>query len=110
MGLLTPAPPPWHPAPEDVRQLARNAGALCLEKGWEGGLPNVALGYSYRKTKELHVPMVTGLSQLREVHETVKVWRELKAQDTGETQKRLTLEQAIQASFGDAKGYSWASP
>lgn len=110
MGLLTPSPPPWHPAPENVRDLARKAAALCIEDGWDGGLPNVALGYSYRKSAELNVPMVVGLSQLREIHETVKVWRELKAQDEGYGRKRQALEKLIQTSFGDAIGYSWASP
>jgi len=110
MGLLTPSPPPWHPAPEHVRELGRRAGTLCVEEKWDGGLPNVALGYSYRKSSELGVPMVVGLSQIREVHETVKVWRELRAQDASEAKKRLALEDAVKASFGDAIGYSWASP
>lgn len=110
MGLLTPSPPGWHPAPEDIKALARSAGSLCSQNGWEGGLPNIALGYSYRKSSSLDVPMVVGLSQVKEVHETVKVWRELKAQDQAEAEKRLVLEKIVQQSFGDAKGWSWASP
>ena len=110
MGLLTPSPPSWHPAPEKLRSLTRDAGDLCAKQGWESGLPNVALGYSYRKSSELEVPMVVGLSQLREVHETVKVWRELKAQNAEETQRRSTLEKLVHESFGDEQGYSWASP
>ncbi|THH33738.1 hypothetical protein EUX98_g479 [Antrodiella citrinella] len=110
MGLLTPAPPPWHPAQEHIHGLAQKAGAFCVEQGWEGGLPNVALGYSYRKANELGVPMVVGLSQIREVKETVKVWRGLKEQDAKEVEKRLAVETAVKASFGDAFGSSWASP
>ncbi|PAV21138.1 Aldo keto reductase [Pyrrhoderma noxium] len=73
MGLLTPRPPVWHPAPEALREAVRRAvgvvaGAKALVEGgkeygngveqehgkgggggWEGGLPDVALGYAMRE-------------------------------------------------------------
>ncbi|KAH8105504.1 Aldo/keto reductase [Cristinia sonorae] len=109
MGLLTPSPPSWHPAPDNLKDLVRKAGALCTEQGWEGGLPNVALGYAYRKSSEAGLPMVVGLSQLNEVHETVKVWREILAQSAEEAVKREALETKVKSLFGDLVGFSWAS-
>ncbi|KDQ29275.1 hypothetical protein PLEOSDRAFT_2849, partial [Pleurotus ostreatus PC15] len=43
MGLLTPSPPQWHPAPPPLKASAAAAGKL-----WDKGLPDLALGYSIR--------------------------------------------------------------
>jgi len=106
MGLLTSSPPKWHPASPALLEAARQANAVSAQ--WDGGLPNIAVGYGYRKAIELDVPMVVGLSNMHEVHESVRAWRSVKEEkDTG---KRVTQEQAVIKSFGDLQGWSWASP
>lgn len=44
MGLLTDAPPPWHPAGPEIREAAVKAGELCRERG--ASLPILGLSYS----------------------------------------------------------------
>lgn len=56
MGLLTPRVPAWHPAPEELREATREAVRLCEDADWEGGLPNVALGYAMREESALPTP------------------------------------------------------
>lgn len=47
IGLLTEAgPPPWHPAPQVLKDAARHAVAACAARG--AALPPVALGWSVR--------------------------------------------------------------
>ncbi|KAI0829347.1 Aldo/keto reductase [Trametes gibbosa] len=108
MGLLTPNPPAWHPATRELREGARRAREVCEDQGWEGGLPNVAVGYGFRQGAELDVPVVVGLSNLREVHESVRAWREVK-EGEGEA-KRVALEQRVVEAFGEHVGWSWISP
>ncbi|EMD40999.1 hypothetical protein CERSUDRAFT_131452 [Gelatoporia subvermispora B] len=108
MGLLTPNPPPWHPAPTELKNAARTANAMCKDAGWEGGLPNVAIGYGYEAGAALNVPVVVGISNLREVHENVRVWREIK--EGKQDAKRKEVETKILDQFADFKGWSWASP
>ncbi|TCD70459.1 hypothetical protein EIP91_003220 [Steccherinum ochraceum] len=98
MGLLTPRVFPWHPAPDELKALAQNAIALSAQNGDGSSIVDVALGYSYRRSREMGVPMVVGLSQLHEVHQTVKAWR------------RSVLEDIVRESFGSFKDWSWASP
>ncbi|KAG6833631.1 hypothetical protein H0H87_004258 [Tephrocybe sp. NHM501043] len=106
MGLLTPSPPPWHPAPAELFTMSREAAGI-----WSEGLPNLALGYAIRNTgsKHGHTPLVAGFSTPDEVHECIRVWREL--QD-GESDGRKKAEEDAQGKFAKA-GYldwSWASP
>ncbi|KAI0662939.1 Aldo/keto reductase [Cubamyces menziesii] len=108
MGLLTPRYPPWHPATPEMREAARRAGELCAEEQWEGGLPNIAVGFGYRKGKELGLPVVVGFSNMREVHESVRVWREIKEGKNGV--KRRELEGNVVSIFGEWAGWSWSSP
>ncbi|KAI0363725.1 Aldo/keto reductase [Pilatotrama ljubarskyi] len=108
MGLLTPNVPPWHPATPEMREAARRATKLCEDEQWEGGLPNIAVGYGFRKGGELSLPVVVGLSNPREVHESMRAWREIKGGKDKE--KRIALEQQVIALFGDRFGWSWASP
>lgn len=111
MGLLTPSPPQWHPAPPIVRDAARKAHETCLEESWPGGgLPNVALGFAYRKAHEQDLPTVVGLSNPGEVHDNVKIWREL-VQGSAETLKDgMVVEDRILSAFQEVQGWSWASP
>lgn len=107
MGLLTPSPPPWHPAPGPVHEAVVEA-----RKVWAGDLPNLALGFSIRNTGANHggVPLVVGLSNPREVHEAVKVWREIQkgvgddARKKGEEQTRDVFREA------GVLDWSWSSP
>ncbi|CDO74134.1 hypothetical protein BN946_scf185043.g184 [Trametes cinnabarina] len=108
MGLLTPRVPPWHPATPELRVAAQQADEVCAEEQWEGGLPNVAVGYGFRKASELHLPMVIGFSNPREVHESVRVWREIKEGQEKDT--RRALEERIIKTFGKWAGWSWSSP
>jgi D-arabinose 1-dehydrogenase len=108
MGLLTPSPPAWHPAPPALQESVTNA-----RKTWEGDFPNLAVGYSIRQTGsvETPLPLVVGFSNPREVHECMKVWREIQAapEDGG---KRKEGEERAREVFRLA-GYldwSWASP
>ncbi|KAG5644923.1 hypothetical protein DXG03_007388 [Asterophora parasitica] len=105
MGLLTPSPPSWHPAPAELSAAVRQASNV-----WPQGLPDLALGYAIRNTN-IHkdVPVVAGFSKPEEVHECVRVWREL--QD-GNNQDRKKAEDDVQQIIKDS-GYldwSWASP
>lgn len=110
MGLLTPSPPPWHPAPTALRDGARSAHAICVANGWPTGLPNIALGFAYRKAKELGLPTVVGLSSPREVHETMRVWRELNSETGDVDKKRKAVEALSIDQMAEFEGWSWASP
>lgn len=70
MGLLTSTPPTWHPAPRELKSAVVEAQQVGPS------LPNLALGYASRQTST-KVPLVVGFSSPREVHECVKVWREV---------------------------------
>ncbi|KAG6866004.1 hypothetical protein C0991_009676 [Blastosporella zonata] len=106
MGLLTPSPPPWHPAPPELSAVAKEAAGI-----WPDGLPNLALGYAVRNTGLNHgnIPLVVGFSTPQEVRECVKVWREL--QD-GENEGRRKAEKTAQDAFLSTGhlDWSWASP
>ncbi|KAJ3483717.1 hypothetical protein NLI96_g6123 [Meripilus lineatus] len=110
MGLLTPSTPSWHPAPPALREASKRANETCKNEQWEGGLPNIALGFAYKKAKELDVPTVVGLSQLREVHENIRVWRELYTEDQNAAKKRIACEQSVLEDFKEVQGWSWVSP
>ena len=107
MGLLTPKPPPWHPAPPELRKAVVDASLT-----WAGDFPNLAVGYSMRHiTKvEKQIALVIGLSTPREVHEAVKVWREVVAGSEDEERRKgevLAQKVIINAGYLD---WSWASP
>lgn len=108
MGLLTPNPPSWHPAPAELKEAAERANAIANDAQWEGGLVNLAAGYGFRKGKENGMPVVVGLSNPREVHESIRAWREI--QKGADKEKRIALEDQAISAFGSSLGYSWASP
>jgi len=106
MGLLTPTPPAWHPAPPVMINTTQTALNV-----WPQGLPNLALGFSIRHTGAANgnLPLVVGFSKPSEVHECLKVWRELHDE---EHSSRKETENLVQEIFKDS-GYldwSWASP
>lgn len=79
---------------------------------WPEGLPNLGLGYSIRNTGAAHgqVPLVVGFSSPREIHECVRVWRDVQA-GTNEDQRKKG-EEAVRDIFRrtDFLDWSWASP
>ena len=87
---------------------AKKANELCEDEQWVGGLPNVAVGYGFRKGQEAGMPVVVGLSNPREVHESIRAWREIK--DGKDSEQRAVLEAKVVSAFGTMVGWSWASP
>ncbi|KDQ20528.1 hypothetical protein BOTBODRAFT_26546 [Botryobasidium botryosum FD-172 SS1] len=116
MGLLTSSPPSWHPAPPALHEVARET--IALAQDWPGGLPNLALGFGMRRQGPVmgnqgrSVPTVVGFSNLDEVHEALKVWREVSEDDKATSRARLDMEAAVQQRFIERgwKNWSWAQP
>ncbi|KAF8165115.1 Aldo/keto reductase [Crassisporium funariophilum] len=107
MGLLTYKPPSWHPAPPRLLQAVVDAGG-----SWDGDFPSLAVGYSIRHTSSATrpLPLVVGFSTPREVHECVKVWREVVG--GSESDGRKDGEERAREIFREATylDWSWASP
>ncbi|KAF5333742.1 hypothetical protein D9611_002359 [Ephemerocybe angulata] len=108
MGLLTGNPPKWHPAPPALVEAVGIA-----KEGWPGKFTDLALGYAIGRTGGEHgnTPLVAGFSTPQEVHECVKVWREIK-EGGGSADERRAGEEKARAIFKEA-GYldwSWSSP
>ena len=108
MGLLTPNPPSWHPASAASKEAAKEANKIVEDAKWKGGLPNLAIGYGFRKGQEASMPAVVGLSGPREVHESVRAWREV--QEGTDQELRVALEDKVIRTFGSSLNLSWASP
>lgn len=116
MGLLTANPPPWHPAPQKLKEVAKNAYERVKE--WPGELPNLAVGYTLKREGEvmgcgvgLTVPTVIGLSNLHEVHEAVNLWREVNNPTTDGVPRRYA--EGLVKSIFQEQGYldwSWNCP
>ncbi|KAL1721353.1 Aldo/keto reductase family-domain-containing protein [Schizophyllum commune] len=109
MGLLTSAGAPrWHPAPKGLRQAQGKAARTLEAEGTD--LADVALGYSLRAGAG--VPLVVGLSNPREVHENVRVWREVAKATAEENEVRSRREKMVQDTIREAGflDWSWASP
>jgi len=108
MGLLTPNPPEWSPAPPELKSASSEAVDVCYS--WAGGLPDIALGFAYRNARHLGISTVVGMGSLGEVHETMKIWREIVSDSRA--QERREYEERVIRVF-DASGYrnySWTSP
>ena len=107
MGLLTSMPPSWHPAPLPLRKAAVDASDT-----WARGLPDLAMGYSIRRTISVEepLPLVVGFSSPQEVHECMKVWREILVGH--ESEERAVSEKQAQEVFRQAGflDWSWPSP
>jgi D-arabinose 1-dehydrogenase len=120
MGLLLPppaGPPAWHPAPEALRAAVGEAvGALGSETEQ---VVAVAVAWSVRLTAAAaagsddvgRMPVVVGMSNLREVHETIAAWRWANDEDEGrreELKRKAALTQAVFERTGTA-GWTWPS-
>jgi len=110
MGLLTPTPPSWHPAPRKLHEAVSDARQNS--KVWARGLPNLALGYALRKSgaSNGNIPLVAGFSHPREVHECMEVWREV-AEGVHEIERKA-MEEVVIETFARSGflNWSWASP
>ncbi|KAG8956653.1 hypothetical protein FRC04_000131 [Tulasnella sp. 424] len=104
MGLLTNSPPDWHPAPGPLKDLVKRVIESDEVKTWAGGLPNIALGYSFRREGTVmgqaaaQVPTVVGFSNTQHVHESVAVWREV-CTLPGEAERRKAAENGVIKMF-----------
>jgi len=112
-GLLVPSPTSltaWHPAPEALREAMREAVRAV---GSEQAVA-VAIAWSVRLAAGAgmgRMPVVVGMSSLREVHETVSAWRWANDQDKGrreELVRKAALAQAVFKRTGTA-GWTWSS-
>ncbi|KAJ7873338.1 NADP-dependent oxidoreductase domain-containing protein [Mycena olivaceomarginata] len=107
MGLLTDVgPPAWHPASPELRSATTQAAAESKARG--RSLADLATGYCIRHTGGA-IPLVVGLSQPKEVHECVRVWREIESEDNA---LRIEQEEAARTVFKEAGvlDWAWASP
>lgn len=107
MGLLTDVgPPAWHPASPELRSATTQAAAESKARG--RSLADLATGYCIRHTGGA-IPLVVGLSQPKEVHECVRVWREIESEDNA---LRIEQEEAARTIFKEAGvlDWAWASP
>lgn len=102
MGLLTGGQPPsWHPATSELKDTVKKVE----------GLPQLALEYGVRKAFEEEMPLVVGFSGLKEIHECVAKWREVK--ETGEVRENSTRDEERAIEYLRNSGHldwSWASP
>lgn len=116
MGLLTPNPPPWHPAPPDLMACVNRVKAWTkTDGGWPEGLANLALGWSMRREGAVmgeegkDVPLVVGLSTPEEIHESVAVWREVVAVEAGTGDERAKKRKAAEVTAREMfKADGWA--
>ncbi|KAJ7122795.1 Aldo/keto reductase [Mycena epipterygia] len=109
MGLLTGvAPPPWHPASPELLAATIRAAEESKAKGRT--LADLATGYCIRHTGGA-IPLAVGFSKPSEVHECVRVWREIEM-DGQEDAKRKEQEEAVKNVFMEAGvlDWAWASP
>lgn len=106
MGLLTNSPPDWHPAPQTLKELVKRVIESDKVKSWAGGLPNIALGNSFRREGPImgqgakQVPTLVGFSNMQHVHESVAVWREICALPE-ESERRKAVEGGVKRIFED---------
>lgn len=122
MGLLVPSgAPDWHPAlsdPKNASILPVSREAASVAATWPGGLPDVALGYGLRNIplpgsagKQSVVPVVIGAKNPDEVHQAVRVWREVN-EGRGDNAARKEMEQKVRNVWvrGGWEDVSWESP
>ena len=114
MGLLSPKPPAWHHASDEIKAAAANAIASHNKQiGGEQNEPTfseVALRYAFERAFEAQIPTVSGLCHTREVHTCARVWHEFQSGEGRE--KWGTHVEPILSFFKDANvlDQSWTNP
>jgi D-arabinose 1-dehydrogenase len=107
MALLTPTPPPWHPAPKQLREAVAKEAWASEVVSWPGSLPNLALGYSIRKAIGAGIQLAVGLSNVSEVHECMKVWREEVSEEVDKGERRR-IEENVRERIGQSGFLDWS--
>lgn len=114
MGLLSPKPPPWHPASEEIKAAVTDAIAMHNKRidGEQNGptFSEVALRYAFERALKAQIPTVSGLCRTEEVHTCARVWHDLQ---TGEAKGELeTHVQAVLSFLKDKNvlDQSWRNP
>ncbi|KIK20751.1 hypothetical protein PISMIDRAFT_12818 [Pisolithus microcarpus 441] len=83
MGLLTPKPPTWHPASDEIKVAVAKAIAMHNERiGRESTGPTfseLALGYAFGQALKAHTPTVVGLGRIEDVHTCARVWQHVES-------------------------------
>ncbi|KAH8830617.1 Aldo/keto reductase family-domain-containing protein [Flagelloscypha sp. PMI_526] len=106
MGLLTPSIPTWHPAPEELR-----ATMEAFQKEWNGNLPELALMFGMETCSKNGLPLVVGLSNVKEVETIMAVWARFMEQGgkmtAGERQADAIFKKVLDE--GGWIDWSWAS-
>lgn len=87
---------------------SKEAGRISSQ--WAGGLPNLALGYAMRHSFDAGMPIAVGYSTPREVHESVRVVREIQGGVNDEKRKKSEAAGADVFSRAGYKNLSWSSP
>lgn len=102
MGLLTPrGPPPWHPAPQDLRLAISNvARALPVS------IASVALRFGLRSWKDQYVPTIAGWSCPEEVDACMVAKTASDVDDPTLDQVESLAKHLLQAEGGWG-GWSW---
>ena len=108
MGLLTSDPPEWSLAPEKLKLASSEAVDVCST--WAGGLPDVALGFSYRNARHLGISTVVGMGSFEQVHETMRIWREIMSEDRMQARKEREGQVIRVFDASGYRNYSWPSP
>ena len=118
MGLLLPppaGPPAWHPAPKAlcaaVHEAMRALGSeteqvVAVAVAW-----SVRLAATTGPDNAGRMPVVVGMSNLREVHEAVAAWRWANDQVEGrreELERKAALARAVFERTGTAE-WTWPS-
>ena len=124
--MPTGGPPAWHPAPEALREAVRDAvravgseQAVAVAVAWSVRLASLASSSSSGAGAEMEMemgkrrimPVVVGMSNLREVHETVAAWRWANDQDKGRREELESKASLALAVFKrtETEGWTWAS-
>ena len=120
MGLLVPPPrvaPVWHPAPDAVRAAAAEAARAVAEaREGDDDVATVAVAWSVRAAMlgdvaltSGRMPVVIGMSDLREAHVAVRSWRWAREEGRREElERKAALAQAVFEHTGTA-GWTWTS-
>lgn len=121
MGLLTPScGPDWHPAPKELREVSRQAGAqveeaVVRDETLSGtNIAHVAVSFGMRNfCKYPPLPVVVGANTLEQVHNAVRAFFDVRQpQDQVKDRKMRELEIQVRDRFTTSGwvDWSWESP
>ncbi|KXN67377.1 hypothetical protein CONCODRAFT_10585 [Conidiobolus coronatus NRRL 28638] len=102
MGLLSPKYPDWHPAPEELKQLAQKCVSLCADNDTD--LPNIATKFALRCPSKYLTATVIGCSSPEQVKVAVKCLAQ------AEIDSNASLANKCQIILNSYRNYSWPSP